>query len=77
MENHKVSVKNNCYECKHNCYECKHRRNIPGTAHISCANPDPAMTGHPHGIRFGWFSYPFCFDPVWVAKICDNFMERV
>ena len=62
---------------KNNCYKCKYKRDVPGTVHISCDQPDQAMTGNPHGMRRGWFTYPARFDPVWVAKICDNFMERV
>jgi hypothetical protein len=52
------------------CYSCKHRRNVPGDAHISCAKPDPNMTGNYHGIVNGWFWYPLVFDPTWKTKIC-------
>ena len=58
---------------KSDCYECQNKRNLPGDAHISCGNPDPNMKGNPHGIRNGWFMYPFCFDPVWMDKECSNF----
>lgn len=57
------------------CYSCQHRRSIPGDAHIRCVKPDPEMTGNPHGIRNGWFLYPFNFDPVWKEKICSNYTE--
>lgn len=30
------------------------------------------VVGHPHGIRNGWFNYPFNFDPVWLEE-CDGF----
>jgi hypothetical protein len=55
-----------------NCWTCKHRRTVPGDCHISCANPDPNMQGHPHGIRMGWFIYPLLFDPTWMARPCAN-----
>ena len=58
------------------CYKCKHKREVPGDAHIACANPDPNMSGNPHGIRNGWFLYPLLFDPVWKERICGNFAER-
>ncbi len=59
---------------KHNeCYTCVHRRNVPGDAHIGCAKPDMTMTGHPHGIKNGWFLYPLLFDPVWKAADCQNY----
>jgi hypothetical protein len=55
------------------CWSCKNKRPIPGDAHISCAKPDANMTGNKHGIRSGWFMYPFNFDPVWKEKLCDNY----
>lgn len=58
------------------CYFCKHKREVPGDAHIACANPDKEMTGDPHGIRNGWFVYPICFDPVWKVKKCLNFESK-
>ncbi len=59
---------------KHNeCYTCVHRRNIRGDAHISCANPDPEMQGHPYGIKSGWFIYPIKFDPAWKLYECNNY----
>lgn len=91
---------------KPDCYECKHRRDVPGSAHSSCAHPafasahnDPLsellaifasvgranpvnvanagckVVGHPHGIRNGWFSHPFNFDPVWLQE-CDGFASN-
>lgn len=55
------------------CWDCVHKRNVPGDAHIACRNPDPEMTGNPHGIANGWFIYPICFDPTWKEKDCNNF----
>lgn len=61
---------------KNSCFECKHKRSIPGNCHISCANPDPNVKGNPHGIRNGWFFYPFCFDPTWMENKCNNFTPK-
>lgn len=58
------------------CHSCIHKRLVPGDAHISCSNPDPNMTGNPHGIRKGWFVYPFIYDPVWKTKLCDNYESK-
>ena len=58
------------------CYKCKHRRAIHGSAHILCAKPDMEMDGNQHGIRNGWFAYPFSFDPVWKEKLCKNFEKE-
>jgi hypothetical protein len=55
------------------CWACTHKRLVPGECQIRCANPDPEMTGHPHGIRRGWFWYPIHFDPVWKARDCANY----
>ena len=30
------------------------------------------VKGHPHGIRNGWFNYPWNFDPAWLLE-CDGF----
>jgi len=57
------------------CYSCKYRRTIPGDSHIQCGNPDPKMKEVVHGIRSGWFIYPFNFDPVWKLKDCNNYEE--
>jgi len=56
-----------------NCYECVHRRSIAGDCHTQCAKPDPEMTGSEHGIKNGWFMYPFNFDPIWKTKVCSTF----
>ena len=58
------------------CFSCIHRRTIPGDAHTQCANPDAGMTGNTHGIRNGWFAYPFNFDPTWKTKLCDNYEAK-
>lgn len=58
------------------CYSCQHMRKVPGNAHIACANPDPEMTGHRHGIKNGWFIYPMLFDPTWKTAKCNNFQSK-
>ncbi|QDV34962.1 hypothetical protein [Tautonia plasticadhaerens] len=60
---------------KPNCYACIFRRNLPGDAHSQCANPAAAVTGDPHGIRKGWFAWPFNYDPLWL-KSCDGFTPK-
>lgn len=55
------------------CYFCIHKKDVPGDCHIGCDKPDQDMTGHVHGIRNGWFMYPFCFDPIWKTKDCSNY----
>jgi len=64
-------------QLKTNCYDCIHRRNIPGNAHSKCANPNINIFGNEHGIRNGWFHYPYNFDPVWRINECDHFEVQV
>lgn len=33
------------------------------------------VVGHPHGIRRGWFNWPYNFDPAWL-KECSGFEVR-
>ena len=58
------------------CRKCASMKEIRGDAHISCTRPDPNMTGNEHGIRSGWFAYPFNFDPVWGTTECANYEQK-
>ena len=58
------------------CYTCVHKRNVPGDCHIQRVKPDMNMEGNPHGIRRGWFMYPFLFDPCWKETECKNYEEK-
>ena len=60
-------------DMRNECYYCDHKRSVPGNCHIECVRPDKNMTGDKHGIREGWFMYPFLFDPVWKTSLCGNF----
>lgn len=60
---------------KSNCYNCIHRREIAGDAHSRCANRDAEVIGHEHGIKKGWFVWPYNFDPTWLVK-CDGFAQK-
>ena len=33
------------------------------------------IAGNPHGIKHGWFSWPFNFDPTWL-ETCDGWEEE-
>lgn len=58
---------------KTDCYKCKNRRPIAGDTHSYCSKPDNNMTGNPHGIKNGWFNYPYNYDPIWMTNECKNF----
>jgi len=34
-----------------------------------------SVKGNPHGIKNGWFCWPFNFDPTWLEE-CSGFTER-
>jgi len=57
------------------CYKCKHRGTIPGDSHSSCSNLKAKVEGDEHGIKSGWFFWPFNFDPRWLLS-CDGFKEK-
>ena len=58
------------------CWNCIHKCTVPGNCHIKCDKPDLSMTGNAHGIKNGWFFYPFNFDPTWATKECSNFKNK-
>lgn len=70
---------------KNACYRCKHRRCIPGDAHSACGHPERLRWGHepqrlvvvahPYGVRNGFFSWPWNFDPIWLRE-CSGFEAR-
>lgn len=59
------------------CYECKFRRNVPGDTHSACAAPldKIKVVADAHGIRNGWFLFPYNFDPVWLEE-CNSFTPK-
>ena len=61
---------------RNECYHCKHKRSVAGNAHIECVKPDTNMRGNEHGIRNGWFYYPFLYDPTWKEKMCNNYEPK-
>ena len=60
---------------KPDCYKCKYRREVPGDAHSRCACATAKVKGDPHGIRSGWFLWPWNFDPVWLIS-CTGFKKK-
>lgn len=46
-----------------------------GIAGYARDNRALAITANPHGVKNGWFSWPFNFDPVWLES-CSGF-ERL
>ena len=77
-------TKPNCYECKHRRDIPGDTHSIchyPGTeaSLLDAFLPQEVrlatrinVTGHPHGIKSGWFTWPINFDPAWLLS-CDGF----
>lgn len=75
-------IKYEFYKCK----DCVYKDNVPGNAHIQCtfdwigALKDMTVPYYPmgivHGIKSGWYEFPFLFDPTWMAIPCPAFHPR-
>jgi len=61
------------------CYDCVYRREVPGNAHIQCIAPwapdevlDVMRNASSHGIKHGWFYFPYVYDPIWAGEWDDE-----
>jgi len=72
-------MRNKCYECIYRRdLKCIYRRDLTWWVHSECVSPnvqDMEVKGNEHGIKKGWFHWPYNFDPVWLEK-CNGFKER-
>jgi hypothetical protein len=57
------------------CYSCIYRESVPGDAHSACRNSNAKVAANPHGIKMGWFMWPWNFDPVWLTS-CNGYKRR-
>jgi hypothetical protein len=60
---------------KPDCYKCVHRMVVPGDCHSRCNNTTAKVKGNAHGIKNGWFHWPYNFDPVWL-QYCDGSSDK-
>ena len=61
---------------KPDCHKCRYRGwGLSGSHHLGCCNPAAKVRGNAHGVRNGWFTWPFDFDPIWL-EACDGFQEE-
>lgn len=58
-----------------NCYNCAFKGSVPGSAHIACNSNTARVEGDEHGIKNGWFLWPFNFDPCWL-KDCSGYLPN-
>lgn len=57
------------------CQKCKFKTNgLSGSHHIGCTCVYAVVRGSEHGIKNGWFQYPFDFDQIWLTY-CDSFQS--
>lgn len=57
------------------CYECTNRRILPWSAHSRCVATEAIVGRNLHGIKNGWFYWPYNFDPVWLIS-CNSFSPK-
>jgi len=63
------------------CYQCIFREEAFGSAHSHCVfdwskNIENIPTGDPHGIKNGWWGFPWNYDPVWMESQCAEFKSK-
>jgi len=80
-------MKANCYECQHRGTvpgDAHSRCCYPGLKSLlsDMLSSDNTLImrklnvqGDPHGIKSGWFFWPYNFDPVWLEN-CDGFTSK-
>ena len=60
---------------KPDCYKCSNRNTVLGSCHSECTERKAVVIGDPHGIKSGWFFWPYNFDPCWLVS-CDSFKQK-
>ena len=65
---------------KKNCYNCAYKNIIPGSAHFKCVfnwkkSNKTSPKANEHGIKKGWYIFPFNFDPVWQEEPCQAYSK--
>jgi len=78
-------MKPDCYKCKHRGNligsahsSCHHpKAEAMYLSHFKNKKTDQELNvvGNPHGIKNGWFMFPYDFDPVWLES-CDGFEKK-
>lgn len=63
------------------CNDCIHKKDIPGDAHIQCdfdwSDSDlQKPEGDEHGVKNGWFMFPYNYDPTWGPDDCEAFESK-
>jgi len=59
-----------------NCKNCIYKKNVPGNTHIECTRLGcKPINVREHGVKNGWFMFPFLFDPIW-AENCTGFIPN-
>jgi hypothetical protein len=58
-----------------NCNNCVFGKKVPGSSHhMACSRIGVKLANvNEHGVKNGWFSFPFNFDVIW-AESCDGFI---
>ena len=48
---------------------------LSGASVIQKAGTKFKLKANPHGVKKGWFLWPFNFDPIWLEN-CDGFEDK-
>ncbi len=57
------------------CRSCKYMTTNGGTHHIGCSKRNVLVSGSEHGIKNGWFEFPYNFDPIWLEE-CVSYRSK-
>jgi hypothetical protein len=71
---------------KTNCHECNHSGSNANmnSAHIHCSlfwkagqrAKSEYPEGEEHGIKSGWYDFPYNYDPTWMKEECPYFSPK-
>lgn len=57
------------------CRSCLFMHTNSGTHHIGCKKRNVLVVGSDHGIKNGWFDFPYYFDPIWLEE-CISYRPK-
>lgn len=56
------------------CLTCPRHQKVMGDIFVGCLWPDPEMRGQNRGVKEGLWHYPWFYDPLWAATLCEHWM---
>jgi len=65
----------NMVTTKPKCKDCIFGTKVPGSSHYSCKKRIAIVKKNPWGVKNGWCSHPFDFDPIWI-EACESYWDQ-